>query len=177
MALQWSEIVDAVNQVVLSNSQDRWRWTNDGSGCFSVASARETIDAVCLPSDDSVVKWSSLAPIKLNVLAWKIAVNGLPIRWNLARRGFDIPSIACVVCEKGGESIDHLFFGCSFVTDLVTGVAKWNASIFSSEKPKKSMCWDSVVSYSFLWIRSRCKNLCLRWDIWLLDPNLAISVM
>ncbi|KAI3498461.1 hypothetical protein L1887_34236 [Cichorium endivia] len=124
-SLQWDELVDVVNEVVLINSQDRWRWAKEGSGCFSVASAREAIDAVCFPSGDSVVKWCSLALIKLNVLAWKIVVNELPTRWNLARRRLDIPSIACVVCEKGGESIDHLFFGCSFVTDLVTGVAKW----------------------------------------------------
>ncbi|GKB29200.1 RNA-directed DNA polymerase, eukaryota [Tanacetum coccineum] len=103
---QWDHLLDSLEGVMLSPSEDRWSWDLNGSGEFSVASAQKV-------------------PIKVNVHAWKVRINGLPTRWNISRRGIDIPSILCPLCETGVESSKHLFFNCSVVRDIFRRICIW----------------------------------------------------
>ncbi|PWA70767.1 RNA-directed DNA polymerase, eukaryota, Reverse transcriptase zinc-binding domain protein [Artemisia annua] len=124
-ASQWEELAAILGSVVLSSAVDKWRWTKLGSGDFTVSSARSIIDEHILPSSNMQTRWSSLAPIKVNVLAWRLAINKLATKVNLYNRGLDVPSILCGVCDYGIESTDHLFFGCSLAVDLMVEVGRW----------------------------------------------------
>ncbi|GJS35528.1 RNA-directed DNA polymerase, eukaryota [Tanacetum coccineum] len=44
--------------------------------------------------------WVKTVPIKVNILAWKINLDGLPTRLNLYSRGVEIPLILCAVCNE-----------------------------------------------------------------------------
>nr|GEW74686.1 RNA-directed DNA polymerase, eukaryota [Tanacetum cinerariifolium] len=107
---QWDHLLDSLEGVMLTPSEDRWSWDLNGSGEFSIASARRYIDNNRLPDISSKTRWIKEVPIKVNVHAWKVRINGLPTRWNISRRGIDIPSILCRLCETGVESSKHLFF-------------------------------------------------------------------
>nr|GEU49352.1 RNA-directed DNA polymerase, eukaryota [Tanacetum cinerariifolium] len=71
---------------MLNPSEDMWSWDLNGSGKFSVASARRYIDDKRLPDISSKTRWIKEVPIKVNVYAWKVRINGLPTRWNISRR-------------------------------------------------------------------------------------------
>ncbi|GKC50552.1 RNA-directed DNA polymerase, eukaryota [Tanacetum coccineum] len=86
---QWDHLLDSLEGVMLSPSEDRWSWDLNGSGEFSVASARRYIDNNRLPDISSKTRWIKEVPIKVNVHAWKVRINGLPTRWNISRRGID----------------------------------------------------------------------------------------
>ncbi|GJT79180.1 RNA-directed DNA polymerase, eukaryota, reverse transcriptase zinc-binding domain protein [Tanacetum coccineum] len=122
---QWDHLLDSLEGVMLSPSEDRWSWDLNGSGEFSVASARRYIDNNRLPDISSKTRWIKEVPIKVNVHAWKVRINGLPTRWNISRRGIDIPSILCPLCETCVESSKHLFFNCSVVRDIFRRVCIW----------------------------------------------------
>ncbi|GKD76258.1 RNA-directed DNA polymerase, eukaryota, reverse transcriptase zinc-binding domain protein [Tanacetum coccineum] len=124
-ATQWEELATILGYVVLSSVADRWRWTKLGSGNFTVSSERSIIDEYLLPSANTSTRWSSLAPIKVNVLAWRLAINKIVTRVNLYNRGIEVSSILCGVCDHGIESNDHLFFGCSLAMDLMVEVGRW----------------------------------------------------
>lgn len=47
-----------------------------------------------------------------------------------------------------------------------------NRLIFSTPPPKKSLIWDSIVSYSFLWISSRNPKTAISWVGWVRNPLL-----
>ncbi|GJZ88311.1 hypothetical protein Tco_0660093 [Tanacetum coccineum] len=83
---QWDHLLDSLEGVMLSPSEDRWSWDLNGSGEFSVASARRYIDNNRLPDISSKTRWIKEVPIKVNVHAWKVRINGLPTRWNISRR-------------------------------------------------------------------------------------------
>nr|GEY62050.1 RNA-directed DNA polymerase, eukaryota [Tanacetum cinerariifolium] len=110
---------------MLNPSEDRWSYDLNGSGEFSVASARRYVDNNRLPDISSKTRWTKEVPIKVNVHAWKVRINGLPTRWNISRRGIDIPSILCPLCETGVESSKHLFFNCSVVRAIFRRVCIW----------------------------------------------------
>nr|GEV60497.1 RNA-directed DNA polymerase, eukaryota, reverse transcriptase zinc-binding domain protein [Tanacetum cinerariifolium] len=75
---QWDHLLDSLEGVMVDPSEDRWSWDLNGSGEFSVASARRYIDNNRLPDISSKTRWIKEVPIKVNVHAWKVRINGLP---------------------------------------------------------------------------------------------------
>nr|GEW20785.1 RNA-directed DNA polymerase, eukaryota [Tanacetum cinerariifolium] len=52
-------------------------------------------------------------------------MDALPVRFNLSRRGIDIGSIVCPICESGVETAYHLFFKCSLLRQIARKVSSW----------------------------------------------------
>ncbi|GJU61200.1 RNA-directed DNA polymerase, eukaryota, reverse transcriptase zinc-binding domain protein [Tanacetum coccineum] len=86
---------------------------------------RWVIDDRCLPEMPNQTRWIKAVPIKINVLAWKVSLDCLPTRLNISRRGIDIPSILCPICDSVVESSSHLFFGCSLAKDILRRICRW----------------------------------------------------
>nr|GEY29853.1 RNA-directed DNA polymerase, eukaryota [Tanacetum cinerariifolium] len=68
---QCEHLLDSLEGVMLNPSEDRWSWDLNGSGKFSVASARRYIDNNILPDISFKTRWIKEVPIKVNVHAWK----------------------------------------------------------------------------------------------------------
>nr|GEX42452.1 hypothetical protein CTI12_AA176900 [Tanacetum cinerariifolium] len=83
---QWDHLLDNLEGVMLNSYEDRWSWDLNGSGEFLVSSTRRYIDNNRLPDISSKTRWIKEVPIKVNVHAWKVRINGLPTRWNISRR-------------------------------------------------------------------------------------------
>ncbi|GJW59291.1 RNA-directed DNA polymerase, eukaryota [Tanacetum coccineum] len=122
---QFDEIVALVNDVILAPISDRWTWTLESSGDFSVASVRKLIDDKSIPVVDYKTRWIKYVPIKVNVHAWKVKSDSLPTRFNISRRGIYIDSIMCAICDKGAETSSHLFFSCCMVRQVVRLITRW----------------------------------------------------
>nr|GEX69758.1 hypothetical protein [Tanacetum cinerariifolium] len=73
----------------------------------------------------SKTRWIKEVPIKVNILAWKVKINGLPTRLNLSKRGIDIESILCPICEQHVESVSHIFFTCHLSREIFRGISRW----------------------------------------------------
>ncbi|GJV40041.1 RNA-directed DNA polymerase, eukaryota, reverse transcriptase zinc-binding domain protein [Tanacetum coccineum] len=123
--VQLNALLELVSTVNLVPMGDRWVWTLENSGEFSVASLRKVIDEKRLPSVCSKTRWVKYVPIKVNVLAWKIKMDVLPTRLNISRRGIDIHSISCPICDCGVESSDHLFFRCNLTRQIARKISFW----------------------------------------------------
>ncbi|GJZ51955.1 RNA-directed DNA polymerase, eukaryota, reverse transcriptase zinc-binding domain protein [Tanacetum coccineum] len=117
-----SSLVSSINLVPMC---DRWVWTLESSGIFSVASIRKIIDGNRLATSTSKTRWIKYVPIKANVLAWKVKMDALPTRFNISRRGIVIPSLTCPTCDNGIETSDHLFFKCDMSRHLASKVSSW----------------------------------------------------
>ncbi|GJX92547.1 RNA-directed DNA polymerase, eukaryota, reverse transcriptase zinc-binding domain protein [Tanacetum coccineum] len=122
---QLTDLTTYVEGVVLGVTPDRWYWTLDGSGEFSVASARKVIDDNRFPEVSTQTRWIKAVPIKVNIHAWKVRMDCLPTRLNISRRGIDIPSILCPVCGSVTESSSHLFFDCLVAKDNFRKICRW----------------------------------------------------
>ena len=70
-------LVDKVAPVILSSLNDRWVWTLDFVGDFTVRSTRSYIDDHLLPIVGAPTRWVNVVPIKINILAWLGCIRGL----------------------------------------------------------------------------------------------------
>ncbi|GJU21172.1 RNA-directed DNA polymerase, eukaryota, reverse transcriptase zinc-binding domain protein [Tanacetum coccineum] len=122
---QMMDLMAYIEGVVLGVASDRWYWSLDGSGEFTVASVRKVIDDIRLPVVATQTRWIKAVPIKVNVHTWKVSLDCLPTRLNLSRRGIYIPSILCPICDRVMESSRHLFFECHFAKDIFHKICRW----------------------------------------------------
>nr|GEW67565.1 RNA-directed DNA polymerase, eukaryota [Tanacetum cinerariifolium] len=83
------------------------------------------IDEKRLSSVYSKTRWVKYVPIKVNVLAWKIKMDVHPTRLNISRRGIDIHSITCPICDCRVESSEHLFFRCNLTIQIAHKISLW----------------------------------------------------
>nr|GFA24865.1 RNA-directed DNA polymerase, eukaryota, reverse transcriptase zinc-binding domain protein [Tanacetum cinerariifolium] len=123
--VQLELLQDLMHGCMLSNSNDRWSWSLDGGGDFTVSSVRKAIDNRILPKGSTKTRWIKEVPIKINIHAWKVKNDCLPTRFNMSRRGMDIDSILCPMCNSMAESSMHLFFSCNFIRDIMLKINRW----------------------------------------------------
>nr|GEU47948.1 RNA-directed DNA polymerase, eukaryota, reverse transcriptase zinc-binding domain protein [Tanacetum cinerariifolium] len=169
---QVEDIDNLVSYVALNQAQDKWQWTLDVSGIYSVASLRNMMDAHLLPKGDLQTKWIRYVPIKVNVLAWKVMTNSLPSRFNISRRGIDIASLSCVNCDVGIETKNNLFFTCDMAkttsklinrwwdivfTDFDT-YGEWRSWIDNLKMPKKNKSMLEGVYFVMWWLLWNFRN-------------------
>ncbi|GKC08863.1 gypsy type transposase [Tanacetum coccineum] len=103
----------------------RYVWTLENDGVFSVASIRKEIDGNRFQDVSLPTRWVKSVPIKVNIIAWKVKSNALPTRFNISRRGMDIDSIVCPICNAGVESTNHIFFQCVVVRQIMRKISSW----------------------------------------------------
>nr|GEZ27011.1 RNA-directed DNA polymerase, eukaryota [Tanacetum cinerariifolium] len=98
--MQFSELNTSLEGLQLLSMNDRWTWTMVGTGDFYVASARKYIDDKKLQGPSITTRWVKAVSIKINIMAWKVRFDYLLTRLNLSRRGLELQSILCPICNK-----------------------------------------------------------------------------
>ncbi|PWA37437.1 hypothetical protein CTI12_AA582280 [Artemisia annua] len=106
----------------------------NGEGVFRVKDARMLLNECFLPKDSTATR---SIPIKINVFAWKVYLDRLPTRLNLTKRGIQVPSLLCPVCNADHEDTSHLLFSCSLANEAVCLVCRW-----------WNLTWSPLGSYS-----------------------------
>ncbi|GJR22094.1 RNA-directed DNA polymerase, eukaryota, reverse transcriptase zinc-binding domain protein [Tanacetum coccineum] len=122
---QFVEFTEMMQQVILAPVSDRWTWTLNNSGEFSVASVRKLIDDKVCTGGNQITRWIRYVPNKVNIHAWKVMTNSLATKFNISRRGIDIDSISCVNCGIGVETTSHLFFTCEMAQQVSHLINLW----------------------------------------------------
>ncbi|GJV61362.1 RNA-directed DNA polymerase, eukaryota, reverse transcriptase zinc-binding domain protein [Tanacetum coccineum] len=95
------------------------------SGEFSVASVRNFIDDHTLEDSAPKTRWIKVVPKKINIHAWRVKMDNLPMRFNLSRRGIDLDSIYFPICNMTAETTSHIFFNCPMAKDIYKKITSW----------------------------------------------------
>ncbi|GJY59623.1 zinc knuckle CX2CX4HX4C containing protein [Tanacetum coccineum] len=95
------------------------------SKTYVVSAMRKPIEESTLGSTTGETKWNNTLPIKINIFAWRLALDRLPTRFNLDSRGVDLDLIRCVICDDAIEMTQHLFVNCTISNSLWSMVTRW----------------------------------------------------
>ncbi|XP_071718402.1 uncharacterized protein [Rutidosis leptorrhynchoides] len=118
------------------NSSDVWKWNPNTSGSFKSSDLTSLINSKVLLTISSAKEAmrNNLIPQKLGILVWQAKMQRLPVLVELDKRGVDLDSVRCPICDDNVETTDHILFKCSFAIDIWSCVYRWwNLGSFSSE--------------------------------------------
>ncbi|XP_071717836.1 uncharacterized protein [Rutidosis leptorrhynchoides] len=68
---------------------------------------------------------NNCVPLKVEVFIWRLIRRRLPVRVKLDKRGIDLHSVRCPLCDDDIESLDHAFIFCKQAMEVWERVYKW----------------------------------------------------
>ncbi|GKC33779.1 putative ribonuclease H-like domain-containing protein [Tanacetum coccineum] len=71
---------------------------------YELLDIRNLLDEKFLPKVEVATRWIKNIPIKINIFAWKVCLDRLPTRLNLAHRDIQVSSLDCSVCSLSHET-------------------------------------------------------------------------
>ena len=86
---------------------------------------RKLISTMSSDNNSQHTRWNKLLPTKVNILTWRVLNKRLPTRFNLDRRGIDLDTVRCPLCNNDIETEDHIFVKCPIAIDTWKVVFSW----------------------------------------------------
>ncbi|XP_071708159.1 uncharacterized protein [Rutidosis leptorrhynchoides] len=107
---------------------DTWTWSLVGNHKFTVKILSDIVDEKLLATgslSDTPTMRNNFVPKKLKIFVWRLVKRRLPVRIELDKRGIDLHSVRCLLCDDDTESIDHTFIFCSYGMEVWNKVYRW----------------------------------------------------
>ncbi|XP_071741061.1 uncharacterized protein [Rutidosis leptorrhynchoides] len=109
------------------NARESWKWVLSDNGVFMVKKLSSLLDVHILGIPNVIQKMmrNNLVPKKLEIFVWWSLKKRIPVRMELDKRGIDLHSVRCPVCDDDLESVDHSLVRCKFALDVWARIHKW----------------------------------------------------
>ncbi|XP_071695868.1 uncharacterized protein [Rutidosis leptorrhynchoides] len=125
---EYNQLLVLLSHVHLDNSKrDCWTWSLSNSGNFNVKALTNIIEENSTTSNgqqEATIR-NNLVPKKLEVFVWRAIKKRLPVRYELDKRGIDLHSVLCPLCNDDIETVDHSFLFCKHSMELWERVFRW----------------------------------------------------
>ncbi|XP_071729199.1 uncharacterized protein [Rutidosis leptorrhynchoides] len=88
---------------------DTWRWHLSNNGLFTTKELSILIDDKLLNAGTNCVETlrNNLVPKKVEVFVWRARRRRIPVLEELDKRGIDLHSLRCPVCDEDIETVEH----------------------------------------------------------------------
>ncbi|XP_071715315.1 uncharacterized protein [Rutidosis leptorrhynchoides] len=127
-----SELVSLINLLHAyefrnGSNPDSWSWVLDRNGLFTVKKLTFLIDeqVLCQFSSNQPTLRNILVPKKVEIFIWRLLKKRVLIKAELDKRGIDLHSVRCPLCDGDLETIDHSFIQCKQVIEVWVRVHNW----------------------------------------------------
>jgi hypothetical protein len=129
------ELVEVLQPVMLTAEEDKWRWSIDSNGGFSVNSTYAFVSDL-LAEQVNITKeqiaafkgiWKCTVPSKAQGFAWLVLNDRIPTKANLFRYKILLqPSDrTCLLCGVEEENSIHLLVYCPFARQMWATICQW----------------------------------------------------
>ncbi|XP_058756595.1 uncharacterized protein LOC131629813 [Vicia villosa] len=163
----------------VEEEEDSFVWWRNSSG-YSVKAAYQMIveGKVREPiMDENLVKalmglWKTKIPSKVLIFGWRLLLNRIPTKMNLARRNIlvDPTLLLCPLCGLDEENADHLFASCTVSLRWWTIFCDWlridipssSGNIFT-----RLCCLESICRLKFTIHTRWLFGMAFCWGIWI----------
>ncbi|XP_071695550.1 uncharacterized protein [Rutidosis leptorrhynchoides] len=129
-------LVSDLNSCTLApDKQDSWRWQGVNNGVSTTKRLTHLIDSKLLNVGSNMVETlrNNFVPKKVELFIWRSRKKRIPTLIELDKRGIDLHSVRCPLCDDGVESFDHALLFCKKVFDIWEKIFKWwGFNVFSS---------------------------------------------
>ncbi|GJT57198.1 reverse transcriptase domain, reverse transcriptase zinc-binding domain protein [Tanacetum coccineum] len=115
------------NVVIKLDCRDRWRWTLQENGDFTVRDLTKLVEekTISVGSGGEATIWNKWVSKKVNIFVWRALKGRLPVRAELDKRRIDLDSLLCPSCGDMVESCSHCLVMCNFAMNVWEKVYSW----------------------------------------------------
>ncbi|XP_071738646.1 uncharacterized protein [Rutidosis leptorrhynchoides] len=147
-----------------SGRRDSWRWHPGSNGCFTTNKLTSMIDEKTLVTGSNNLETlrDYLTPKKVEIFVWRARKKRLPVLIELDKRGIDLYSVRCSLCDGDIESVDHSILSCKLASEVWSKVFDWwglpfhsnldIGEIFSEQPSLTSSAQRSKIWQAVTWI-------------------------
>ncbi|XP_071713547.1 uncharacterized protein [Rutidosis leptorrhynchoides] len=109
------------------NARESWKWSLANNGVFTVKKLSSLLDAHILGNPIGPYKTlrNKLVPKKIEIFVWRSLKRRILVRIEIDKRGIDLHSVRCPICDDDLESVDHSLIVCKFASDVWSQIHKW----------------------------------------------------
>lgn len=158
------------NYVPMRGRRDSWTWIKENDGRYSVSSGYDIIAGSKSEFEEDAFKvlWKIKGPSNAILVGWKVIIDRIQSKENLAKRNVPLTDLLCPLCSSETESSAHLFFSCVNSWQVWSLIANWlGLSLALPSNPKDHFFQFSSCSsprfksgLSLIW-------LAVVWHIWI----------
>jgi len=105
------------------------------------------------------VLWSLKIVPSTMICAWRLLLDRLPTRHNLANRGLQLLDLSCPLCQECDETGQHLFVMCKVAQNVLDQCERWvglanvrHESITIHFQSFDLACWRKSASMAWKWM-------------------------
>ncbi|XP_071689084.1 uncharacterized protein [Rutidosis leptorrhynchoides] len=123
-----NRLCDLLNGFSYENGEtDKWAWNLHPSETFYTSVLTKLLDEKILPNANMSFETARLhlLPQKIGILIWRVMQERIPVRVELDKRGVDMDSVRCPVCDDDIETAEHTFLHCEFAKDIWSRIFRW----------------------------------------------------
>lgn len=147
-------------------------WNLDAEGAFSVGNTRKFIDDNNMIHALTATRRSKFVPRRANILIWRLRLDRLPLRFSLSKRGCEIDTLNCPICNDGVETSIYCFRGfevahqvwrkisrwCDVTISVEDSIQEWYDSLVDSSRSSEMKIKFEVIIIASIWILWRFRN-------------------
>ncbi|XP_071715003.1 uncharacterized protein [Rutidosis leptorrhynchoides] len=106
---------------------DTCSWSISHNGTFSVRTLSLLVDKHLIVEDSNVEETmrNNLVPKKLEIFIWRACQKRLPVLFEIDKRGIDLHSVRCLLCDEDLETVEHSLIFCKLSLDIWDRVFAW----------------------------------------------------
>lgn len=130
---------------------------------------RRIIDSKLISFNGVVIPWLKTIPLKVHCFVWHASLSRIPVAMELSKKGIKIPNLACHLCNKTSEMVNHLLVNCEFTKGVYEWVFKW-----CGIKTQQLSTVCDFINFAALWGNCPKKRsiffsilCCLWWNVWM----------
>ncbi|GJS34885.1 putative RNA-directed DNA polymerase [Tanacetum coccineum] len=122
---EFNNLVSLISNLHLTNDEDSWDCTIDHTRKFSVKAMRVHIALMSHTMVSQPSRWNRALSSKININTWRASNRRLPTRINLDRRGVELDSVRCPMCDEDLETKDHIFVSYNIASETWKLILNW----------------------------------------------------
>ncbi|XP_071740498.1 uncharacterized protein [Rutidosis leptorrhynchoides] len=122
-----TELTNLISTVSISDRPDSWKFTLDASGIFTTSSLSNLINTLKygVHSRNLSLPHNKYVPQKVFIFIWRVFQLKIPVRSELDKKGIDLHTILCPLCDHQIETIDHALINCPNVSSIWAQLLDW----------------------------------------------------
>ncbi|XP_071686815.1 uncharacterized protein [Rutidosis leptorrhynchoides] len=122
-----TELNNLISSVSISNCPDSWKFSLDTSGTFTTSTMSNLINTLKygVHSRNLSLPRNKYVPQKVFIFSWRVIQLKIPVRSELDKKGIDLHTILCPLCDHHIETIEHALVDCHKVSSIWTQLLDW----------------------------------------------------